>query len=606
MTFERLSEHVYRYRDTCNVYVLKSGARALLIDLGGGSVLDHVHELGVSCVDWVVHTHHHRDQCQGDDRLAGETRLAVPAREAHLFEDVETFWRSLVVSDRYDCSNVFATRISSVRVDRQLEDYATLEWRGISLMALPTPGHTKGGLTFVGEIDGVRYAFCGDLIHSPGRVWTLHDLQWDYVNPDGLNVGMHSVRTLRTWQPQRLAPSHGDVIADAEHALAQLEMNMGALHRLLANRFQAGIATEVPPATENSFTRVSEHLIAATHSTANFYVLHADDGRALFFDYGFASLDHLIGAGSRFVEHSLGGLAEAFGVERPDVIIPTHYHDDHVAGIPFLQSRYGTEVWAYEKLVDVLAQPHAFRLPCLWMQPIRADRVFGDEGVTWEQYRFAAHHCPGHTWWAVMLFGDIDGRRVAITGDQIQIGGAGGLRGGGPIYRNRVRADSFTKTVRTLLEYEPELLLTGHDGPIEVTRRDLEDVYRWCRDLEQCWTALVAFPEEIGFSLDPDIASIRPYQGRGSPGQRIEFRVELHNHHDHRADAHVRLVIPSGWETIPAARTATLEAGETVELEFAVTPAVEADLGVRYPVTADVEVGEHRLGQAAEALIVLD
>jgi glyoxylase-like metal-dependent hydrolase (beta-lactamase superfamily II) len=606
MAFERLSAHVYRYRDTCNVYVLTSGSRALLIDVGSGSVLEHVHELGVSCVDWVVHTHHHRDQCQGDDRLASETRLAVPAREAHLFEDVETFWRGLVVSDRYDCSNVFATRVTSISVDLRLDDYATLEWQGISLMALAAPGHTKGGIALVGEIDGLRYAFCGDLIHSPGRVWTLHDFQWEYVNPDGLNVGMHSVRALRAWRPARLSPSHGEVMANADGALAQLELNMRALHELLAERFRAGIANRVPAATEECFTRISEHLIAATHSAANFYVLHTDDGKALFFDYGFASLDHLAGAGSRFVEHSLGGLAKAFGVERPDVIIPTHYHDDHVAGIPFLQRRFGTEVWVYEELVDVLARPHAYRLPCLWMQPIAADRVFGDEGVTWEQYRFATHHCPGHTWWAVMLFGDIDGRRVAITGDQIQIGGAGGLRGGGPIYRNRVRADSFTTTLRTLLDYEPEVLLTGHDGLIEVTRRDLDAVYRWCRDLEQCWTALAAFPAEIGFCLDPDVASIRPYQARGSPGEQIELRVELHNHHDHRADAHVRLVTPSGWETVPAAHAAALEAGETVELEFAVTPPAGAGLGVRYPVAAEVEIGEHRLGQAAEALIVLD
>ena len=151
------------------------------------------------------------------------------------------------MSHRYDCSNVFSTRITSVPVDLRLCDYGTLEWQGIALMALPTPGHTKGAIALVGEIDGLRYAFCGDLIHSPGRVWTLHDLQWDYVNPDGLNVGMHSVRTLRAWRPARLAPSHGEVMANADDALIHLELNMRSLHELLVDRFQAGIVPRVRP-----------------------------------------------------------------------------------------------------------------------------------------------------------------------------------------------------------------------------------------------------------------------------------------------------------------------------------------------------------------------
>src|SRR5215831_7734650 len=56
---------LYVWTDTCNVYVLKDGDAALLVDLGDGSVLDHLGELGVKQVDWVLFTHHHREQCQG-------------------------------------------------------------------------------------------------------------------------------------------------------------------------------------------------------------------------------------------------------------------------------------------------------------------------------------------------------------------------------------------------------------------------------------------------------------------------------------------------------------------------------------------------------------
>ena len=59
--FEQISEHLYLFEDTCNVYVLKEGTRALLIDFGSGRVLDHLGNLGVTRVEWILHTHHHRD-----------------------------------------------------------------------------------------------------------------------------------------------------------------------------------------------------------------------------------------------------------------------------------------------------------------------------------------------------------------------------------------------------------------------------------------------------------------------------------------------------------------------------------------------------------------
>ena len=61
----QLSPHLYCFTDTCQVYVLVDGDHALLIDAGSGAVLDALHEIGVKHVDWVLHTHHHRDQCAG-------------------------------------------------------------------------------------------------------------------------------------------------------------------------------------------------------------------------------------------------------------------------------------------------------------------------------------------------------------------------------------------------------------------------------------------------------------------------------------------------------------------------------------------------------------
>src|SRR4051812_9142265 len=88
----RIAAEVFVWTDTCNVYVLRDRNTALLINIGDGSVLDHLSEIGVTQVEWVLFTDHHREQTQGARRLAGTaTKIAVPELERELFEQPAAF-----------------------------------------------------------------------------------------------------------------------------------------------------------------------------------------------------------------------------------------------------------------------------------------------------------------------------------------------------------------------------------------------------------------------------------------------------------------------------------------------------------------------------------
>src|ERR687897_355221 len=94
---------VSRFRDTCNVYVLRTGREAVLVDFGSGAVLDHLAELGVDRVTDVLVTHHHRDQVQGLRRgVAAGARVWVPPVEIDLIADVNRHWSSRPVANDYD------------------------------------------------------------------------------------------------------------------------------------------------------------------------------------------------------------------------------------------------------------------------------------------------------------------------------------------------------------------------------------------------------------------------------------------------------------------------------------------------------------------------
>ena len=53
-SFQKISEHLFLYEDTCNVYVIKDGETALLIDGGSGAVLDQLGQIGCHQVEWVL------------------------------------------------------------------------------------------------------------------------------------------------------------------------------------------------------------------------------------------------------------------------------------------------------------------------------------------------------------------------------------------------------------------------------------------------------------------------------------------------------------------------------------------------------------------------
>jgi glyoxylase-like metal-dependent hydrolase (beta-lactamase superfamily II) len=603
--FERLSENIYRFTDTCNVYVVRSGDACLLIDVGEGGVLDRLSAFGIKRVEWVLHTHHHRDQCQGDRRLDGGTRIAVPRRERDYFASAETFWNTLELDDRYLCANVFQTLAESVPVEHAIADHETFTWSGIDFLALPTPGHTRGSVTYLATIDGIRYAFCGDLIHSAGRLWTLHDLDWDYSVADGVSVLLHSAQVLTQYAPDRLAPSHGDISDAAGNALDELGVNLERLYAVVGRGYLGDI--NPPIASEPRLEAISEHLTGVTHTSANFYALTSDSGRALLFDYGFPSFHHVSGAQARFAEHSLQTLAEQRGIDRIDTVIPTHYHDDHVAGFGHLRRTYNTEVWAPALFANILERPTAYRLPAIWGDPVAIDQMIDvDSELAWEEYRFITRHVPGHTWYAVAYLGEIDGRRIAVSGDQIQRAADGKLRGGGPVYPNRMYSGDFARGISAILEFEPELLLTGHDGPIEVRRRDLDHLHKWCRDLEDTWQALAAFPDELDFALDPRFVRIQPYRSYIDVAQPSELEIIVDNHHDHEAALSIQARPPAGWSASPAAFEQDIGPGDTATFSLHVTAPPSAAPKHTFVLTLDVRLGEHHFGEVTEALLITD
>jgi len=73
-------------------------------------------------VEWILHTHFHRDQTQGDSLAKAQgIKIAVAAGERKYFERVEDFWDEKKVFDLYNMRNEFQTLRENMTVDQALK-----------------------------------------------------------------------------------------------------------------------------------------------------------------------------------------------------------------------------------------------------------------------------------------------------------------------------------------------------------------------------------------------------------------------------------------------------------------------------------------------------
>jgi glyoxylase-like metal-dependent hydrolase (beta-lactamase superfamily II) len=601
---QKLLDNLFLFEDTCNVFVIRDGSNAVLVDFGSGKILAHLGDLGIGKIDWILHTHHHRDQCQGDAKaVARGIPIAVPAHEHTLFSDAENFWRNRRVFHLYYMRNDFNTITHNIPVARLLTDYSTFRWRNHDISVQPTPGHTLGSITLIASIDGKRIAFSGDLLHSPGKIVNLFDTQVNYGGEEGIDLGIYSLAQLREQKPEWLCPSHGPVMRDADTAMAETMRRLRTYYNIQFDTLSV----------DNRPYAISPHLVASYQTTSSFYTIVSDTGKAMFIDYGAASDRHFntfmnataTGDRIRFVEHSIGTLKRDFGVKSVDVAMPSHMHDDHMNGFPHLKRNYGTKVWCLDNMVDIFENPRGYNLGCILGEAFKVDRPFRPgEKFKWEEFEFEITHSPGHTEYQMALFVTIDGQKVAFTGDAFFPPNRpdGGMRHN-LIFRNHVENDSHLKSIRNLIDHEPALIAPGHGKPYGVTRDMMLATEQKFRKQQQMFFEIL--PEgEVDFGLDPSWVSIYPYQILIAPGSRQPVEIRVRNYKTEPMKVEAALIAPPEWQIEPRTVILTVPAGATARQRVNITvPRSWTAPMPRFAIACDVMRDGRYLGQITEAVV---
>jgi hypothetical protein len=285
------------------------------------------------------------------------------------------------------------------------------------------------------------------------------------------------------------------------------------------------------------------------------------------------------------------------------VAIPTHYHDDHVAGFNLLTEVHGTQVWSAANIAPVLASPQRYDLPFLWYDEIAVHRVL-DSGVPvqWREYELTTFPLPGHTLYAAAIAFEADGVRVLATGDQQD----GGWQEGGQAetlnfhYRNRFQIDDFVRSAELYQRLRPGLMISGHWAPRRVTDDYLAMLAERGETLARIHRQLLPL-DEVDFGAEGFGARIEPYRSVVADGGPLELSVHVRNPFSREAEARVELVAPAGWQVEPGTAQVTVGPRGSASPAFVVRPRGCSVRRAR--VAANLTVDGRNFGQQAEALV---
>ncbi len=322
MSWQPVTDDILVFRDSCNVYAVRGEGGCVVVDAGTGAWMDEVEALPARPAALLL-THSFRDHAAG---AAAAARAGIPVYapqyERDLLVDPVQHFRERETYIIYDNLWDLFAPIEPIGIAGAIEDYATATIAGLEIEAVPLPGATISQTGYGMTICGRRHVFCGEAIHSPGRLPRAAPLQYNYNDMPGATNAYLSAQFLRDGGVDVLLPSLGEPILDrTDAALAALQSNLKAT----AARREENLAG-MEAVHDEALVRVSDHVWRSPNAIAQTYFVISDSGRAMSIDYGY-----LLGplqwqaysrpARRRALLHGLADLKRRFGIERLDTVL---------------------------------------------------------------------------------------------------------------------------------------------------------------------------------------------------------------------------------------------------------------------------------------------
>ncbi len=610
---------LFEWSDWCNVYAIRDGDAALLINFGDGSGIEHLTDIGVKQVEWVLFTDHHREECQGAVNLSEKgIKTAAPEAERSLFERPATYRQMKPrLGDGFTVHGASYVRppIRPIPIDRVFSRMDTFSWRGHEVLCVDTRGNSPGGMSYLLRSPyGSWIAFTGDLMRDGARMNTYFDTEWDYSFAAGIYALGNSASQIAGYRPKLLLPSHGAVVSDAAKQLAVYEQKLRGLAAAVVRGYdifrfaEAGQDRVSTPTAVPFVWQITPHLykFRGPNFFANFVMLLADSGHALVIDCGLFD--------EKFLDNSIERMRTELGLKHIDAVLITHMHGDHFLEAPHLRERWGAQIWALDRMAPQIEHPERFDLAAAipaygkGFDAIRLDRILeSGEVIEWEGYKLTADWMPGQTEFAMGLNGVIDGKKVVFTGDNIFADPSAPQETGHEaiVARNSgILEDGYIEGAELLTRLEPDLLVGGHSYVMDHPAALIQRYRDWAYGIREIFRGLSP-DEEYRYWFDPFWVRADPYRSIVHPGATTQIQLEVRNFRSRPQKHSITIHTPPGLSAEPSVVEGTLALGTRGAFPVTIKAAPDARAGTAI-VAFDITMDGERRGELFDAIVSVE
>ena len=608
----KISPHVTLIQDAVNGVVIEKGDHNLIIY---GDPTTKIQK-----ADKMLFTHHRRDLIWAGRPLVEKGAEAiVPAAEIDKFTKVSDFWSDFNQKRFHDYQQQGTKIITQpLRVDRQVKQGDTIEWQNLNIQVLDTPGYTRGAVSYIVEIDNLRYALVGDLIYGHGKLFDLYSLQ--NAVPEAEIMGYHgwagrlgdllqSLRKVKKQNPDILVPARGPVIKNPNEAIDRLIQRIQAVYAnylsinaghwyfkekydILAKRV-LGSADKVDwmPFAVKIQKQPPDWIIPIQNTR----LIVAKDKS------GF-----LVDCGSRGIIQEVKKLLDKGTIKKLDGLFITHYHDDHTDKVFEFIRDFPCPVYATRKSTDILLHPAAYRLPAMTDNPIPNLKILSDgHKMRWKEFNFTFYYYPGQTIYHDALLAEKDkGKKIFFIGDSFT---PSGIDDYCLLNRNILQEGmGYLYCLDVLQNMTPNYLLIN-EHVVETFRFDKKQLHHMENVLLARKNLLVElFPwPESNFGIDERWARCYPYGQTAKPGQTIQVEVKILNHLDSDQLYRIKPNVPEGFQVQPQKFRINIPPRKEAGAVFNIT--IPKNLNDKvFVVTFDIAFDQWDLRRWCEALIEID
>ena len=304
------------------------------------------------------------------------------------------------------------------------------------------------------------------------------------------------------------------------------------------------------------------------------------------------------------------------GLRSIDAVVISHMHGDHFLQAPHLRKKYGTQIWAIDRMGPMCERPERFDY-CASIQSygqmfdgapiqgVKFDRLFKDgESFEWEGYRFTIDWMPGQTEFALALTGMIDGKRVVFTGDNI-FGDPDDPRHTGHeavVARNSgILEEGYIYGAEYLSRLKPDLIMGGHSYVMPNPAAFVERYRRWSYEMRDAFRALSS-EDDYRLWYDPFWVRAEPYRVKVKPGEATEVMVHVRNFRPRVQSHRIEVHAPSGLISEAAVLKGSLGAESRGAFPLRLRIAADAKAGVSI-VAFDITLDDRRYGELFDLIV---